>query len=132
MGFGDDVCYGVKNLMEGIANGEVFRDIGEIATWAGKSFITDVLQIGVDKRIDRETAVQELEDLIQNKLADGDYSSVNIGLTAEVSDVRYRSGSVKVDFDVSYDDDCADICRVQMNSEYGTDLEVGDRLKLTL
>ena len=122
---------GMWELGKAIVNGEAARDLGEIFRWAGKSFVTDVLEIGVDEKIDRDVAKHELANQISANLKRGNYSTVNIGLTAEVSDIKRRSKKTEVDFSV-YCDDSDETCEVKMSSRYGTDLEVGDRLKLTL
>lgn len=122
---------GMWELGKAIVNGEAARDLGEIFRWAGKSFVTDVLEIGVDEKIDRDVARHELENRIKANLNRGNYSTVNIGLTAKVSDIKRRSRKTEVDFEVQFDDN-DETCEVQMSSKYGTDLEVGDRLKLTL
>ena len=131
MGFVDDLIYRVKNLGEGIASGEVFRDLSDIVSWAGKSFVTDVLEIGVDEKIDGDVARRELANQIKTNLANGNYNTVNIGLTAEVSGIQRRSQKTVVDFSVCCDDS-DETCEVKMSSKYGTDLEVGDRLKIRL
>ena len=127
----DDVWYGVKNFTEGIISGEVGRDLADIARSAGKSFVSDVLEIGVDEKINRDVAKHELANQIKANLKKGNYSTVNIGLTAEVSDIKRRSRNTEVDFEVQFDDN-DETCEVKMSSRYGTDLEVGDRLKLTV
>ena len=122
---------GMWELGKAFVTGEAFHDLGEIAIWAGKSFVTDVLEIGVDEKIDREVARHELENRIKDNLNRGNYSTVNIGLTAEVSNIKRRSRKTEVDFSVSFDES-DETCEVKMSSRYGTDLEVGDRLKLTI
>ena len=131
MGLLDDIFYGVKNFTQGVISGEVAHDLKEIAGWAVTSFITDVLEIGVNEKIDRGVAKHELENRIKDNLNRGNYSTVNIGLTAEVSDIKRRSRKTEVDFSV-HCDDSDETCEVKMSSRYGTDLEVGDRLKLTV
>ena len=131
MGWFDDFTYGVKNLTQAIISGEFGHDLKELVTDAVVSFRTDVLEIGVDEKIDREVAKHELANRIKDNLNSGNYSTVNIGLTAEVSDIKRRSKKTEVDFSV-YCDDSDETCEVKMSSRYGTDLEVGERLKLTL
>ena len=130
MDFGDFFT-GLKNLGEAILSGEAGRDLAEIFREAGESFLYDVLEINIDKKIDRNVAANELAAQIKNNIAKGNYSTVNVGLTAEVSEIRRRSNKTKVDFAVSRDDS-DETCHVKLNSRYGTDLRVGDRLKLTL
>ena len=131
MGFVDDLIYRVKNLGEGIASGEVFRDLSDIVSWAGKSFVTDVLEIVVDEKIDGDVAKDKLAAQIKKSLASGRYNRVNIGFTAEVSGIQRRSQKTVVDFFVCRDDS-DETCEVKMSSKYGTDLEVGDLLKIRL
>ncbi|MBQ9337834.1 MAG: hypothetical protein IJS14_11135 [Lentisphaeria bacterium] len=131
MSLWDDVLYGVKNFTEGIKSGEVGHDLIGLGKYAVVSFCTDVLEIGVDEKINRDVAKHELANQIKANLKRGNYSTVNIGLTAEVSDIKRRSRNTEVDFEVQFDDN-DEICEVKMSSRYGTDLEVGDRLKLTV
>jgi|GEM_PF-5985611 len=126
-----DFGRGVIELGKAFATGEAQRDLAEIARWAGRSFLTDVLEIDIDKKIDRNVAANELAAQIKNNIARGNYSTVNVGLTAEVSGIQRRSNKTKVDFSVSCDDS-DETCHVKLNSRHGTDLRVGDRLKLTL
>lgn len=129
MGWWDDVWYGVKTFTEGVFSGEVGHDLKKLFIDAVVSFRTDVLEIGVDEKIDHDVAKYELENRIKDNLNRGNYSKVNIGLTAEVSDIKRRSRKTEVDFEVQFDDR-DETCEVKMSSKYGTDLEVGDRLKL--
>lgn len=122
---------GMWEMTKAFASGEATRELGQIFKEAGRDFLTDVLEIGVDEKIDRDVAAHEMANRIRQKLDDGDYSTVNIGLTAEVSKIRHSSHRTNVDFSV-YDDNYDEVCQIKMNSEYGTDLEVGERLKLKL
>lgn len=121
---------GMWEMTKAFASGEATRELGQIFKEAGRDFLTDVLEIGVDEKIDRDVAAHELANQIRKKLDEGDYSTVNIGLTAEVSGIRHSSNRTNVEFSVYDDDD--EICQIKMNSEYGTDLKVGERLKLTV
>lgn len=122
---------GMWELGKAFVTGEAVRDLIGIGSWAVTSFIKDVLEIGVDEKIDREVARHELANQIKDNLDSGNYSTVNIGLTAEVTDIKLLSRKTEVDFSVSFDES-DETCEVKMSSRYGTDLEVGDRLKLTI
>lgn len=107
------------------------QELGGIITDATIEFIDKILSFDVDEKIDSDVASHELANRIKDNLNSGNYSTVNIGLTAEVSDIKRRSKKTEVDFSV-YCDDSDETCEVKMSSRYGTDLEVGERLKLTL
>ena len=107
------------------------QELGGIISDAAIEFIDKILSFDVDEKIDSDVASYELKNRIRDNLNSGNYSTVNIGLTAEVSDIKRRSKKTEVDFSVSCDD-YDETCEVKMSSKYGTDLEVGDRLKLTL
>ena len=121
---------GMWELTKAFASGEAQRELGQIFREAGHDFITDVLLIDIDQKIDKKVAAQELANHIKANLDNGNYGKVNIGLTAEVTNIQQRANKAIVDFSVHSDD--SETCQIKMASEYGTDLEIGDRLKLTL
>ena len=57
---------GMWELTKAFASGEAQRELGQIFREAGHDFITDVLLIDIDQKIDKKIAAQELANHIKS------------------------------------------------------------------
>jgi len=96
-----------------------------------KIFMREVLGIvPVNHRINEQVAINELENKIKDNLIAGNYNTVNLNLTAEVKDIQYQANRTNIGFLIT--DNENEECKVGLSTSYGTDLEVGDVLELSL